>query len=407
MLRGATQQQVLAAARKWLRGEPLVIEVHPFPTDLSAGSSTADRSKLPMPQTFPEAPFPTLEQATLANGMRLIVAERHAVPVVQFSLQLDAGYAADPFASPGVATMTMEMLDEGTASMDALEISDSLATLGANLTSGANLDFSVVGLSALKENLDDSLAIYSDVILNPAFAPAELERLKRLQLAGIQQEKNSPTDMALRVLPRLLYGEGHAYSLPMTGSGTEEAVAALDRDDLVAYHDAWFKPNNATMIVVGDTTLAEIQPKLEALFARWRAGDVPAKTLPDVALPAQPRVYLLDRPGSEQSVIIAGHLIGKRNQADDIAVDAMNDILGGAFTSRVNMNLREDKGWSYGADTTDRPDASAAAVPRDRPRAGGPDSRVDAGDQARDRGVHRRARRHGGRGRDEQAAAAR
>jgi zinc protease len=248
--------------------------------------------------------------------------------------------------------MTMEMLDEGTATMDALQISDSLATLGANLTSGANLDFSVVGLSALKENLDASLAIYADVILNPAFAPSELERLKRLQLASIQQEKNSPTDMALRVLPRLLYGEGHAYSLPMTGSGTEEAVAALGRDELVAYHGAWFKPNNATMIVVGDTTLAEIQPKLEQHFARWRPGDVPSKTLPDVALQAEPRVYLLDRPGSEQSVIIAGHLIAERDQADDIAVDAMNDILGGAFTSRVNMNLREDKGWSYGADTT-------------------------------------------------------
>ncbi len=352
LLADATPQQVVATARNWIRGEPLVIEVHPFPTDLAPVSTSADRTKLPMPATFPEAPFPELEQATLANGMRLIVAERHAVPVVQFSLQLDAGYAADPVAAPGVATMTMEMLDEGTATMDALEISDSLASLGANLTSGANLDFSVVGLSALKENLDASLAIYSDVILNPAFAPGELERLKRLQLAGIQQEKSSPTDMALRVLPRLLYGEGHAYSLPMTGSGTEEAVAALGRDDLVAYHDAWFKPNNATMIVVGDTTLAEIQPKLEQQFARWRPGEVPSKTLPDVALPTEPRVYLLDRPGSEQSVIIAGHLIGKRDQADDIAINAMNDILGGSFTSRVNMNLREDKAWSYGANTT-------------------------------------------------------
>jgi zinc protease len=351
LLNTATQQQVLETARKWIRGEPLVIEVHPYATGLAPGSTSADRSKLPIPQTFPEAPFPALQQATLENGMRLIVAERHAVPVVQLSLQLDAGYAADQFASPGVATMTMEMLDEGTASMDALKISDALATLGAELTSGANLDFSVVGLSALKENLDESLSIYADVILNPAFPPAELERLKRLQLASIQQEKSSPTDMALRVLPRLLYGEGHAYSLPMTGSGTEQAVSALERADLVAYHDAWFKPNNATMIVVGDTTLAEIQPKLEALFARWRRGDVPAKTLPDVALPQQARVYLLDRPGSEQTVIIAGHLIGKRTRADDIAIDAMNDILGGAFTSRVNMNLREDKGWSYGADT--------------------------------------------------------
>jgi zinc protease len=304
-----------------------------------------------MPQVFPDAPFPELERATLSNGMRLIVAQRNAVPVVRFSLQLDAGYAADQFAMPGVATMTMEMLDEGTATMDALEISDTLLGLGAQLTSGANLDFSVVALSALKENLDESLALYADVITNPAFAPSELERLKSLQLAGIQQEKNTPEDMALRVLPRLLYGDDHAYALPMTGSGTEEAVAALERGDLVAYHDAWFKPNNATMIVVGDTTLEEIQPKLDALFARWRPGEVPTKTLPAVAPPERPRVYLIDRPGAEQSVIIAGHLIGERDAADDLAIDAMNDILGGAFTSRVNMNLREDKGWSYGADT--------------------------------------------------------
>ncbi len=351
VLGSATQQQVVGVARKWINGEPLVIEVHPF-AQLSASGPGADRSRMPVPETFPDAPFPEFEQATLANGMRLIVAERHAVPVVQFSLQLNAGYAADQFASPGVATMTMEMLDEGTATMDALEISDTLAGLGAQLTSGANLDYSVVGLSALKENLDKSLAVYADVILNPAFAPTELERLKRLQLAGIQQEKNSPTDMALRVLPRLLYGADHGYALPMTGSGTEAAVAALGRADLVAYHDTWFKPNNATMIVVGDTTMAEIKPKLETLFARWRAGDVPAKTLADVALPARPSVYLINRPGSAQSVIIAGHLIGKRSQDDDIAVEAFNDILGGAFTSRVNMNLREDKGWSYGADTT-------------------------------------------------------
>jgi zinc protease len=350
VLNDATQQQVLAAARKWIQGEPLVLEIHPFPA-LGTSATRADRSALPMPQTFPDAPFPTLEQATLSNGMRLIVAERNAVPVVRFSLQLDAGYAADQFAAPGVATMTMEMLDEGTATMDALEINDTLLRLGAQLSSGANLDSSVVGLSALKENLDESLAVYADVILNPAFAPDELERLKALQLASIQQEKNTPEDMALRVLPQLLYGDGHAYAMPLTGSGTEQAVAAIERDDLVAYHDAWFKPNNATMIVVGDTTLAQIQPKLEALFARWRAGRVPEKSLPDVALPTQPSVYLIDRPGAEQSVIIAGHLIGPRDAADDIAVDAMNDILGGAFTSRVNMNLREDKGWSYGADT--------------------------------------------------------
>jgi zinc protease len=352
LLRNATPQQVLATARTWIKGTPLVLEVQPFSRQLKAGQGGADRSKLPTPTSFPDAPFPAMSQATLPNGMRLIVAERHAVPVVQFSLQLNAGFAADQFASPGVANMTMEMLDEGTTSMDALKIDDALARLGADLNTGANLDFSVVSLSALKENLDASLGIYADVILNPSFAPAELDRLKRLQLAGIQQEKTTPSSMALRVLPRLLYGEGHAYALPMTGSGTEKSVAALTRDDLVKYHSTWFKPNNATLIVVGDTTLAEIRPKLESLFSRWQRGDVPEKKLPAVGLPDKPRVYLIDRPGSEQSMIIAGELIPAKNQTDEIAINAMDDILGGAFTSRINMNLREDKTWSYGADTT-------------------------------------------------------
>jgi zinc protease len=271
---------------------------------------------------------------------------------VQFSLQLNAGYASDQLAAPGVSAVAMEMLDEGTAAMDALEISDALARLGATLTSGSNLDDSVVGLSALKENLDASLAIYADVILNPQFAPAELERIKRLQIAAIEQEKAEPTSMALRILPRFLYGQDHAYSLPMTGSGDVESVAALTPADLSKYHETWFKPNNATLIVVGDTTLAEIRPKLETLLARWSPGDVPRKELPEVPLPERSRVYLVDRPGSEQSMIIAGQLLPKKNEADDIAVDALNDILGGAFTSRINMNLREDKAWSYGADTT-------------------------------------------------------
>jgi len=393
LLHSATAQQVVETMRKWVSGNAFVLEIHPFDEGLKADATGADRSKMPMPTTFPEAPFPDLKEATLANGMRLIVAERHAVPVVQFSLQLNAGYAADQFASPGVAGMTMSMLDEGTASMDTLEISETLSRLGADLSSGANLDFSVVGLSALKENLDPSLAIYADVILNPSFPANELERLKRLQLANIQQEKNAPTAMALRVLPRLLYGEGHAYSLPMTGSGTEAAVSALTRDDLVAYHSAWFKPNNATLIVVGDTTLDEIRPKLESLFSRWRAGDVPTKKLPEVPGAERPSVYLIDRPGSPQSVIMAGQLVEPKNEDDDIAVDAMNDILGGAFTSRINMNLREDKHWSYGASTVivdtqaQRPFLAIAPVQADRTADSMREIRTDIEAFIRDKGA--------------------
>jgi zinc protease len=351
VMNAATPEQLRAAARRWLTGNALALEVRPFPTTLAPSGAGADRSQIPKPTSFPQAPFPPLARVTLANGLRVIVAERHAVPVVEMSLQVDSGFAADQFSAPGVASMAMDMLDEGTSSLSALQINDRVAALGAELTTGADLDYAVVRLSALKENLDASLAIFADVILNPAFKSEELERAKRLQLADIQEEKNTPTPTALRILPRLLYGDGHAYSAGMTGSGTEASVAATTRDDLVKFHSTWFKPNNATLIVVGDTTLDEIRPKLDKLFAHWLPGDVPKKTLSAVARPARPRVFLIDRPGSEQSTIIAGDLVPPKTPDDDIAIDAMNDILGGAFTSRINMNLREDKTWAYGADT--------------------------------------------------------
>ena len=347
----ATSGAVTAVARQWLSGNAVTVEVRPYSDSLNAQDDSADRTAPPMPRDFPDAPFPELSRTTLSNGMRLIVAERHAVPVVRLSLQMNAGFAADQFGSPGRANLAMSMLDEGTENMDALEISEALANLGASLNSGSNLDVSVVGLSALKQNLDASLEIYSDVILNPQFPPNELERLRRLQLSEIQQEKTTPQSMALRVFPRLLYGEGHAYSMAMTGSGTEESVTAMTREDLLDFHQTWFKPNNATMIVVGDITIEEIQPRLESLFASWKPGTTPQKNLPSVSLPPGPRVFLIDRPGSEQSIIIAGQIIPSKQDTEEIALDAMNDILGGNFTSRINMNLREDKAWSYGAST--------------------------------------------------------
>ncbi len=334
-------------ARRWLSRPALTLEVHPF-DERSAVPDGADRSALPMPQSFPSAQFPDFERGQLSNGMQIIVARRAAVPVVHLSLQLDAGYAADQFATPGTAKLAMDMLDEGTARWDALEISDQLAQLGANLGTGSNLDFSFVSLSALSENLPQALEIYSDVILNPAFPESELSRLKQLLLSEIQREQVTPISMALRVFPRLIYGDGHAYALPMTGSGTETSVTALTRADLVAFHEAWFKPNNATMIVVGDTSMAEIEPQLEALFADWTPGETPAKRLTEVDLPDAPRVILVDRPGSEQSIIIGGHLVAPKADERQLAFDAANDAFGGTFTSRINLNLREDKSWSYG-----------------------------------------------------------
>ena len=256
----------------------------------------------------------------------------------------------------------MAMLDEGTARRTSIQISDQLAQLGANLATGSRLDVSSVSLEALTENLDASLDIYGDVILHPSFPRTDFERLKKQRLAQIQQEKADPVGLALRVFPGLLYGPGHAYANPWTGSGTEESTARIQRDDLVRFHQTWFKPNHATLVVVGATTMAEIKPKLERLFAAWKPGDVPTKNIATVGQQPRPVVYLIDRPGSLQSVIIAGHVAPPKANPKEVSIETMNGVLGGDFSSRVNMNLREDKHWSYGAYTFFRDARGPASV---------------------------------------------
>jgi zinc protease len=186
-------------------------------------------------------------------------------------------------------------------------------------------------------------------VLNPTFPEAEIARRKKQVAAQIAQQKEQPMQMALRVLPKMLYGGGHAYGNPLTGSGTEESVARLSRADLERFHQAWFKPNNATLVVVGDTTLAEIQPKLARFFGAWKPGAAPKKIVAPVQHKDASRVYFIDKPGAIQSIIYAGHIAPPRKNPDEIPFEVMNMVLGGKFTSRINMNLREDKHWSYGA----------------------------------------------------------
>lgn len=207
-------------------------------------------------------------------------------------------------------------------------------------------------------------------MLHPAFPEADFQRLKQQQLVAIQREQVSPVQMALRVFPRLLYGEGHAYGLPLTGSGTPESVQQITRDDLVRFHQTWFKPNHATLVVVGDITMDELLPKLERLLAEWNPGDVPQKNIQDVPQKDRSVVYLIDRPGSEQSIIFAGHVAPPEANPRELAIKAMNTVLGGAFTSRINMNLREDKHWSYGARSmlmSARGRGRSSSTPRCRP----------------------------------------
>lgn len=347
-VRNASTKNLKDAANEWLSDGVYILEVHPYP-ELKTIKSDVDRTKLPEPGTPPQVKFPELQKAQLKNGLKIILAERHSIPVINFNLVVDAGYASDQFALPGTSKLAMEMIDEGTKRRTALQISEELSLLGASLGTGSDLDVSYVSLSALKNKLDESLDIFADVILNPSFPMEDFNRLKSRTIAAIQREKVTPTSMALRVFPKILFGKNHAYGNPMTGSGTEESISKITREDLIKYHQTWFKPNNATLVVVGDITLSELLPKLEKLFADWKPGTVPVKNISEVQHKDKSIVYIIDRPGSIQSLIFAGHIAPPTNDPDDIAITMMNTIFGGAFTSRINMNLREDKHWSYGA----------------------------------------------------------
>jgi zinc protease len=374
-INGATAADVLEAARTYLARGWHQVDV------VSAGSYEAapngvDRTTglPPIPTDLPSLTFPDIHTSKLSNGVEVVLAERHAVPVVEMSMQFDAGYAADAGRKLGVASFAMSMLDEGTRTRSALEIAADAERLGANVSAGSSLDSSAVSLSAIKTELAESIELWADIIRNPEFDPNEIERQRRQRIAGIAQEKAEPTSLALRLLPPVLYGSGHAYGVPFTGSGTEESLQSLTRDDLVAFKEDWLRPDNARLFIVGDTTLAEITPLLERAFREWRAPNepLPTKNVANVNLPSSARVILIDKPGSPQSFILAGHVIPGLGTERDLAIEAMNGVLGGTFTARINMNLREEKGWSYGARTQmpgargPRPMLVAAPVQTDR-----------------------------------------
>ncbi len=295
------------------------------------------------------AKFPDLQEATLKNGMKVVLAKREGVPTVVMNMVFDAGYATDPSAKAGRASVAMNMMDERTKTKDALQINEELSMLGASLSAGSDLDASYLRMTTLKPSLDPSLDLYADVLLNPAFPAKEFDRLKKDQLSQIQREKATPIQMALRVFPQYLYGKDHAYSLPLTGSGYETSVESMSLSDIQDFHKDWLKPNNATLVVVGDLELSELTAKLEKRFSKWEKGKTPKKVIAPVTVGKGKKLYLMDRAESQQSVIIAGYLTAPYGAIPKAAEETMINVFGGQFTSRLNMNLREDKHWSYGA----------------------------------------------------------
>jgi zinc protease len=343
----ATPSTVKKTANDWLSDGDYILEVQPYPTNLKT-TAPLDRSKEPAPGSAMSLNLPPMQKASLSNGLKIVLAERHTAPVVNFSLLVESGYAADPAYARGTCSFAQRMLEEGTPTRDSLKIGEELESLSAEFSAGADLDYASVNLNALKINMDKALEIYADLILHPAFPQKEFARLQKDRLAAIQREKATPNSMAMRVVPTLLYGKGHPYTAAFIGTGTESSVSKMTREDLAKFHDAWYKPNNATLLIVGDTTLAEITPKLEKLFGSWKEGEVAERNIPQVPQPEKDVVYLIDRPGSGQSLIVAAQLAPPYNDPDQVALDLVNDIFGGTFSSRINMNLREDKHWSYG-----------------------------------------------------------
>lgn len=345
-IKDATPATVKKAMNDWLSDGDYVLQIDPFPTGLAATDTGLDRSKEPVAGKAMSLKLPPMQRITLTNGLKVVLAERHEAPVVNLQMMVDSGYAADSAALPGVASLTLRMLEEGTATRKSLEIGEELERLGATFGASINLDGAFVGMNALKATLPQALGLYADLVRNPAFPQNEFARLQKDRLAAIAREKVDPQGIALRVVPALMYGQGHVYA--RTANGTEDAVGRMTRTDLANYHATWFKPNNATLLVVGDTTLAEITPMLEKTFGGWKGGEVPKKVIATVPAPGKPLVYLIDRPGALQSVIVGAQLAPPRNSPESLPLEIVNDVFGGTFSSRINMNLREDKHWSYG-----------------------------------------------------------
>ena len=321
----------------------------PPPGRYTVTPSSVDRSLgIPEVTSFPDLTFPALQRARLKNGVEVVLAERQAIPVTNVQLVFDSGFAADPQGKPGLASFTAEMMNESTKTRDTLELARQEELLNAQVNVHCHRDVCHGELSALNDKLRPSLALLADKVRNPAFSATDLTRVRERSLASIAQEKKG-TGAAGRVIPALLYGPAHPYGHP--DSGTEASIGAMGAQDLAGFHRDWFRPDALTIVVVGDTTLAQIVPELNAVFGDWQAPAAKrgSKALGTATPQARPRVFLIDRPDSPQSRIVTAMLAPSSKAADQLALNVANGVFGGSFTSRLNMNLREDKHWAYGA----------------------------------------------------------
>jgi len=316
---------------------------------LSAQQSAPDRSKPPALGAAPQLKLPTIQKRALSNGVPVWVIEAHEVPLVQVTLLLKSGSSDDPAGKFGLASLTAAMLDEGAGTRSALEIADEIDFLGADLGTSSSFDASSIRLGVPVARLEPALNVMSDVALRPTFPDAELERVRQERLTDLLQAKDDPATVAPMAYARLLYGATHRYG---TGAvGTAATIKSFTTADLKAFHAAAYQPSNATLIVVGDLTADSVVPQLEKAFGSWRAGSTAPHhtTVPAAPEPTQRQIVIVDMPGAEQSQVRIGWVGVSRSTPDFFPLQVLNTILGGSFTSRLNQNLRETHGYTYGA----------------------------------------------------------
>ncbi|MBI1804612.1 MAG: insulinase family protein [Ignavibacteriae bacterium] len=311
-----------------------------------------DRTQRPTGKPAPKIHLPEIQKATLKNGLMVWLVEDHELPTVAFNLVMNAGADHDPLAQPGLASITADMMDEGTKARSALQISEELDAVGASLGTSSNLDGSYVTLNTLSKYLPKSLDVFADVVAHPTFPDKEFQRIRKQRLATLLQQKDQPPAIATNAYYYLLYGSNHPYG--NNPSGSEASLNVMATSDLVAFYQKYLRPNNAILIVVGDTKLAEITSRLESALADWQPGDVASLTVPPPPVQDKMHVYLIDKPGAPQSEVRIGYPSLPRSTPDFFPVTVMNRILGGQFSSRINMNLRERHGYTYGAGTSFR-----------------------------------------------------
>ncbi|MBT6145775.1 MAG: insulinase family protein, partial [Gemmatimonadetes bacterium] len=355
--RTATVESINSSVRQYLApNRRVVLEIVPRGS-LMAPEDVADRTQAPGPGVETTFAPPAIHRDQLSNGLSVLVVEDHSLPLVQASLVIESGWTADNPSNPGAMTLVAAMLNEGTKDRSALEISDEARAIAANLSTDSSFDGSFVRLNVLKNNLDAGLELMADVALHPVFSDEELERQRKHYLGQMQKFASDPSARSRVALMTAIFGSDHPYGRLMWqpvrggalyyGYGTAESIAALGRDDLVEYYQTYYRPNNASLVFVGDITPDEARRQAERYFRKWKAADVPDEPAlhPNPATGVQ--ILLIDKPDAPQSVIVAGNVGMQHNDPDYPAMQMVQHILGGSF-QRLDLNLREDKGYTYG-----------------------------------------------------------